>query len=85
MKTAMMESDASSSSSPLVWWARGRTFLTQVRNELERVTWPTQREVYATTIVVVATSVIFGLYLWGIDLLLSQAVSWIFRMMGAGA
>lgn len=81
----MMESEASSSSSPLAWWARGRTFLTQVRNELERVTWPTQREVYATTIVVVATSVVFGLYLWGVDMLLSQAVSWVFRMMGAGA
>ncbi len=86
MKTAMMESEgSSSSSSPLVWWARGRTFLTQVRNELERVSWPSRREVYATTVVVVLTSVIFGLYLWGIDLILSQAVSWIFRMMGAGA
>ena len=34
------------------WWNRSRTFLTEVRNELKRVTWPSQKEVYATTVVV---------------------------------
>ena len=35
---------------------RMRLFLSEVRNELKRVTWPTQREVYATTIVVILVS-----------------------------
>ena len=30
-----------------------RRFLSEVRNEMGRVTWPTQKEVYATTIVVI--------------------------------
>ena len=34
-------------------WNRTRTFLTEVRNELKRVTWPSRKEVYATTVVVI--------------------------------
>ena len=33
---------------------RARLFLSEVRNELKRVTWPSQEEVYATTVVVIA-------------------------------
>ena len=47
---------------------RARTFLTEVRNELKRVTWPSQKEVYATTVVVILTSAFFGLYLFALDL-----------------
>ena len=49
------------------WWNRSRTFLTEVRNELKRVTWPSQKEVYATTIMVILTSAFFGLFLWLVD------------------
>ena len=35
---------------------RARVFLSEVRNELKRVTWPSQKEVYATTIVVILVS-----------------------------
>ena len=37
---------------------RMRLFLSEVRNELKRVTWPSQKEVYATTVVVILTSVV---------------------------
>jgi preprotein translocase subunit SecE len=65
------------------WWDNSRSFLTEVRNEMRRVTWPTRREVYATTVVVILTSAFFGLYLWGLDLILSRFVDWIFRTFGA--
>jgi preprotein translocase subunit SecE len=68
---------------PAEWWSRGRTFLTEVRAELRKVTWPSRKEVYATTIVVIITSVFFGTYLWGLDLILAQAVAWLFRSLGA--
>ncbi|MDP7472115.1 MAG: preprotein translocase subunit SecE, partial [Vicinamibacterales bacterium] len=64
------------------WWSQSRSFLAQVRNELERVTWPSKTEVYATTFVVILTSVFFGVYLWGIDLLLSSLVGWVFSAFG---
>jgi preprotein translocase subunit SecE len=64
------------------WWHNSRTFLTEVRNEMKRVTWPSQKEVYATTVVVILTSAFFGLYLWGLDLALSWAVHQIFQRFG---
>lgn len=62
---------------------RFRTFLTEVRNELKRVTWPSQKEVYATTVVVILTSAFFGLYLFGLDYGINSLVQWIFRRFGA--
>ena len=71
-------------SRPTAWWDRARTFLTEVRNEMKRVTWPSRREVYATTLVVILTSVFFGLYLFGVDLMFSAGVQWLLRRFGAG-
>lgn len=57
-------------------------FLGEVRAELKRVTWPSKSEVYATTFVVILTSLVFGLYLFGIDLLLNTAVQRLFQRFG---
>ena len=65
------------------WWGNMRSFLTEVRNEMRRVTWPSRREVYATTVVVILTSIFFGVYLWGLDLALSWFVGRIFGLFGA--
>jgi preprotein translocase subunit SecE len=64
------------------WWHNSRNFLTEVRNEMKRVTWPARKEVYATTVVVILTSAFFGLYLWGIDLALDRAIRWLFANLG---
>ena len=61
---------------------RARLFLSEVRNELKRVTWPSQKEVYATTVVVIATSVFFGIYLFALDSILLAIFSWILRKFG---
>ena len=61
---------------------RMRVFLSEVRNELKRVTWPSQKEVYATTIMVILTSAFFGLFLWLVDLALTHAVDWVFHRFG---
>jgi preprotein translocase subunit SecE len=55
--------------------AEARAFFTEVRSELRKVTWPSRKEVYSTTIVVIATSILFGFYLWGLDLVFSQVMS----------
>jgi preprotein translocase subunit SecE len=62
---------------------RARLFLSEVRNELKRVTWPSQREVYATTVVVILTSAFFGLYLFVLDQILLNTFQWILRKFGA--
>jgi preprotein translocase subunit SecE len=65
------------------WFTRARKFVAEVRGELGRVTWPTRREVWATTIVVILVSMFFGLYLWAVDLVLSFLQFQIFSWFGA--
>ena len=83
MKTARLDNVRDASSQVTGWVGRSRVFLAQVKNEMERVTWPTRKEVYATTLVVIPTSVFFGLYLWGIDLVLTRVARFIFATFGA--
>ena len=64
---------------------RARVFFSEVRNELKRVTWPSQKEVYATTVVVIIVSIFFGLYLFALDFGVDSLVIWIMRKFGVGA
>jgi preprotein translocase subunit SecE len=61
---------------------RARLFLSEVRNELKRVTWPSSKEVYATTVLVILVSVFFGVYLWALDVGMDAVAQWIFRRFG---
>ena len=56
-----------------------REFLTEVRSELKKVTWPSRGEVQSTTLVVIATSIFFGFYLWGLDLVFSRILSLVLK------
>ena len=63
-----------------VGWVTGKfrelkTFFSEVRSELKKVTWPSRREVYATTVVVIVTTLFFGFYLW----LLDVGLSWLYE------
>ena len=68
---------------PVGWWNNTRNFFTEVRNEMRRVTWPSRKEVYATTVVVILTSLFFGLYLFVLDYGVNSFIQWIFRRAGA--
>ena len=61
------------------WWNRARTFLVEVRNELKRVTWPSRKEVYAATVMVILFSAVLGFFLWTVDLTLDRAVLTLFQ------
>jgi len=63
-------------------FGRMRNFLSDVRGELKKVTWPTKNDLQKTTIAVIVLSVIIGVYLWVIDLsfqVLIQKVIKIFK------
>jgi preprotein translocase subunit SecE len=64
------------------WFGRARRFLTEVRSELGRVTWPSRREVWATTVVVILVSMLFGVYLYLVDVGLSKFVGWLIARFG---
>ena len=60
-------------------FAELKTFFSEVKSELKKVTWPSREEVYSTTIVVILTTVFFGFYLYGLDLVMSQVFTRILR------
>ena len=49
-------------------------FLTDVKVELNKVTWPTRKDTYASTIVVIVLVLVSAVYLGGIDLVLSRLI-----------
>jgi preprotein translocase subunit SecE len=56
-----------------------RAFFVEVRGELKKVTWPGRSEVQATTVVVVLTTIMFGFYLYGMDLGFSWLLSHVLK------
>jgi preprotein translocase subunit SecE len=53
---------------------KATTFLTNVKGELKKVTWPTRKETYGSTVVVIVLVLIVAIFLWLVDTGLSSAV-----------
>jgi len=49
-------------------------FLQQVKAELQKVTWPTRKETYGSTMVVIVLVLIVGVFLWVVDSALSTMI-----------
>ena len=64
---------------PAVWWESGRQYLTEVRTEFRKVTWPSQREYVGGTVGVVVIVAILTLVLGLIDMGLSRIMELILR------
>lgn len=63
---------------------RGRTlaaFIREAQTEVRKVVWPTRQETVQTTLVVMVVVVIVAIFLWLLDMLLGNIVSW---AMGQG-
>ncbi len=59
--------------------AKTKTFLTEVRAELEKVTWPTRKETLATSWLVVGIIVLIAFYLGACDMILTKLVRLVLR------
>ena len=64
------------------YFQRARIFVSEVRNEFKKVTWPPRKETQGTTVVVVLTVFFFGFYLYGLDLIMSYAAAALTRLVG---
>jgi len=60
------------------WPERIKSFYNDVRTEMRKVTAPSWKEVRATTMVVVVTVFLFGLYFFIIDKIIQTGVSYVF-------
>ena len=59
---------------------RIKNYLTDVKGELKKVTWPTKNDLYKTTVAVIISSILFGIYLFGVDWIFSWAIQ---KVIGA--
>jgi preprotein translocase subunit SecE len=74
---------------PLSSGGRGRRiapldFIHDVRSELRKVVWPTQRETVNLTVVVLALSLAVGLFLGGTDFVFQELFRWLLGISGSG-
>ena len=63
------------------WPDKIKTFYSDVRMEMKKVTTPSFKEVQATTVVVVITVFIFGLYFWLVDFVIGRGIDFVFRSL----
>jgi preprotein translocase subunit SecE len=65
------------SRNPVQWVEQSRAFLVEVSLELKKVTWPSQKEVVAGTIAVIALVAVIGLGLFVVD----GGLSWLMSLL----
>ncbi|KYO69295.1 preprotein translocase subunit SecE [Thermovenabulum gondwanense] len=58
---------------------RSGKFFKEVRSELKKVTWPTRQELVSSTIVVVTSVALVGLFIWIVDSFLVKILELILR------
>ncbi|HAD03319.1 MAG TPA: preprotein translocase subunit SecE [Desulfuromonas sp.] len=60
-------------------FAKVTEFLTSVRDELKKVTWPSRKDTYASTLVVITLVIAVGVFLWAVDSVLSASIRYLLR------
>ena len=70
---------------PKQWWLSTREFFRDVNAEMKKVTWPTRNEVVGTTVVVIVSTIVFALFLWGCDVVFYKAIDYLFTKFAASA
>jgi preprotein translocase subunit SecE len=56
-----------------------KNFLKEVRLELSKVTWTSKQELIGSTIIVILLSLVLGLFIGGVDKILSVFISFLLR------
>ncbi len=57
-------------------------FLKEVKEELEKVTWPSREQTIRYTILVVLVAVVVGLFLGGLDYILTSITAFFLKTYG---
>jgi preprotein translocase subunit SecE len=62
---------------PAEWMRDTKTYLTEVRNESRKITWPTQKEYVGGTVGVVVVVSVMTVVLGVVDFFLTQVLRWV--------
>ena len=61
------------------WPRQAKSYMEDVRAEMQRVTWPTWKQVRATTLVVIAAVFLFAAYFWIVNAIVSGAINQVIK------
>ena len=56
-------------------WQELTQYVSDIKVETKKVTWPGKQEIYGTTVMVVLTTFLFGIYFWFCDQAFQYTVS----------
>ncbi len=59
--------------------AKTTEFLANVKGELKKVTWPTRKDTYASTLVVIVLVLVVAVFLGAVDWVLSMLIQLVLR------
>jgi preprotein translocase subunit SecE len=65
------------------WPLRVKEYFQELQAEMRRVTWPSWKQVRATTFVVLVTVFLFSAYFWVVDQIMGQTITRIFNAFTA--
>ncbi|WP_321477797.1 preprotein translocase subunit SecE [uncultured Paludibaculum sp.] len=63
------------------WFEQVKEYISDLKAEMRRVSWPSKTQVQATTAVVIAAVFLFAAYFAVVDLLLGRAINQIFQAL----
>ena len=63
------------------WWLQAKEYFRDLQAEMRRVSWPTRKQVEATTGVVIVAVFLFAAYFAAVDMILGRAVNQIFQTL----
>ena len=64
------------------WPAQTRSYVEELQQEMRRVTWPSSKQVRATTGVVIATVFAFAAYFFVVDFLVGRGITKLYNTLG---
>ena len=63
------------------WPAAVKSYIDDLHMEMRRVTWPSWKQVRATTVVVIGAVFVFAAYFYVVDLAVGRAITKVFTML----
>ena len=69
------------SGGPATWPAAIKNYFEELKMEMRRVTWPNEKQVKATTVVVIASVFAFAAYFFVVDFIIGRGITQIFKVL----
>lgn len=82
METKSVAIESNPESTGIASWPTAiKTYFEELKQEMRRVTWPNEKQVKATTIVVIVSVFAFAAYFFVVDFLIGRGITQIFKLL----